>query len=109
VTLECFKSRFIEESSLSLRPDLSGSGDFIVTEAPEASAARDDVNRLAQVVRDNPGLNQEAVLKASGVARARARGLLERYNGKYWRIERGAHNAMLFFPPEVSATVEIEV
>ncbi len=107
--LECFKSRFVEEFSIALRPDLTGTGDFVVTEAPEATAARDDAEKLAQTIRANPGLTQCEVLAASSLPKGRARAMLELFEGQFWRSERGAHNAKRFFPLESPATVEIEV
>jgi hypothetical protein len=107
--LECFKSRFIEEFSISIRPDLAGAGDFVVTEAPEATAARDDAEKLKQLIRANPGLTQSDVLAASNVPKGRARAMLEQYEGQFWRSERGAHNAKRFFPLEAVKTIEIEV
>jgi KaiC/GvpD/RAD55 family RecA-like ATPase len=107
--LECFKSRFLEEFSITLRPDLGGVGDFVVTEAPEATAVKDDAEKLAQTIRAKPGLTQSEVLAASGLPRGRARAMLEQFDGIHWRSERGTHNAKLFFPPETPATVKIEV
>jgi hypothetical protein len=80
-----------------------------VTEAPKATATRADAQKLAQTIRANPGKTQTEVLAVSGVATGRARLMLEQFDGQYWCSKRGAHNAKLFFPLEVPATVEIEV
>jgi AAA domain len=101
--LECVKSRFAEEFSLTLRPELSGlsgMGDFIVTDSPEASSEQSDVEKLAAAIRRNPGQPKERVIEASGVSRDHGRVLLERFSGQLWRTERGRHNATLFFPGE---------
>jgi hypothetical protein len=107
--LDCFKSRFLEEFSITLRPDLAGVGDFVVTDAPETAAAKDDVEKLAQAIRANPGKAQGELLAALGLPKGRARAMLEQFDGQRWRSERGAHNAKRFFPLETTATVEIEV
>jgi len=107
--LECFKSRFLEEFSVTMRPDLSDTGDFVVTEAPGATAARDDAEKLRQTIRANPGQSQGDVLAASGVPKGRACAMLDQFDGQLWRSEKGAHNAKRFFPLETPATVEIEV
>jgi hypothetical protein len=109
VRLECFKSRFGEEFSLTLRPDLGGSGSFAVVEAPNVAAERGDAEKLAEVIRSKPGQVQGDVIAASGVPKGRARALLRKFAGKLWRFESGAHNAKRLFPVEASATVEIEV
>ena len=107
--LECFKSRFLEEFSITLRPDLSGTGDFVVTEAPETATARDEAEKLAEAIRTKPGRTQGDVVAASSVPKGRARAMLEHFDGQLWRSEKGAHNAKRFFPLETPATVEIEV
>jgi hypothetical protein len=109
LTLECFKSRFTQEFSITMRPDLEGAGEFIVTEAPDVTAERGDAERLAGVIRANPGLAQGDVIAASGVPKGRARAVLGKFAGKLWRFESGAHNTKRFFPVEAPATVEIEV
>jgi hypothetical protein len=106
---ECFKSRFVEEFSMTLRPDLTGAGDFVVSEAPEATAERDDAEKLAQAIRAKPGRAQGDVIDESGVPRGRARAILDKFDGKLWRSERGAHNAKRFIPLDIPTTVEIEV
>ncbi len=107
--LECFKSRFVEEFSMTLRPELAGAGDFVVTEAPEATAMRDDAEKLAETIRAKPGQTQGDVVAASGVPKGRARAMLEQFDGQLWRSEKGSHNTKRFFPLETPATVEIEV
>jgi len=109
LTLECFKSRFLEEFSITLRPDLSGTGEFIVTEAPDATAERSDAERIAQVIRANPGRTQSELLASSGVAQGRARAILARFDGQLWRVEPGVHNSKHFFPLEAQATIEMDI
>lgn len=96
--LECFKSRFAEEFSLTLRPDLSGAGDFVITAAPEAETERSDVEKLAEAIRLNPGQPKERVVELSGVRRGRARALLDRFSGQLWRSQPGPRHAILYFP-----------
>lgn len=103
VTLTCFKSRYAEEFAVTLRPDLSGSGDFLVAEASAATAARQDTERLAQAIREKPGQTQGELIEVTGIARDKARALLARFDGQLWRSERGAHYALRFFPLEPSA------
>jgi hypothetical protein len=102
--LECFKSRFVEEFSMTLRPDLVGEGKFVVTEAPEAAAERNEVEELAQTILANPGLTKGDVVARSGVPKGRARALLEQFDGQSWRSTKGTHNSRRFFPLESPAT-----
>ncbi len=102
--LECFKSRFAEEFSLTLRPELSGVGDFVVTDSPEAATEQTDVEKLAEAIRSNPGQSKQSIIEASGVAQARARVLLDRFEGQFWRTERGLRKTKLLFPSDVPVT-----
>jgi AAA domain len=106
--LECFKSRYAEEFSLTLRPDLSGTGDFVVTGSPEADTERSDVEKLAEAIRRNPGQSKHSLIGVSGVRRGRARALLARFDGQHWRSEPGRHNARLFFPADVRPEAETD-
>lgn len=96
--LECFKSRYAEEFSLTLRPDLSGAGDFVATDSPEAASEHGDIEKLAEAIRRSPGLPKERVIELSGVRRGRARVMLDRFDGKLWSSHRGSRKTMLFFP-----------
>ena len=100
--VECFKSRFGEEFTftLTLRPDLSASGDFVVTSSPQADAEQANIDRLADTIRSHPGQPKERIIAASGVAQRRGRVLLERFDGDLWRTETGPRHAILYFPVE---------
>jgi AAA domain len=98
--VECFKSRFAEEFTLTLRPDLSASGDFAVTSSPQADAEQADIDRLAEVISQNPGQPRDKIIRDSGVPQHRARTIIERFTGKLWFWQQGAHNAKLFFPAD---------
>ena len=106
--LECFRSVY-RGISITLRPDLAEMGDFVVTEAPEVAADRDDAEILAQAIRSNPGRTQSDIVTASGLAKAKAMAILRRHDGQLWQSKNGAHNAKQFFPIEIPATVEIKV
>jgi hypothetical protein len=103
--LECFKSRYAEEFSLTLRPELGSMGDFLVTDSPEVSTEQTDVEKLAETIRHTPGQPKERVIELSGLRRGRARTLLERFDGHAWCSKRGPRHAILYFPAE---TVETE-
>jgi hypothetical protein len=102
--LECFKSRFAEEFSLTLRPELPSTGDFVVTDSPEADSERSDVEKLAEAIRRSPGQPKERVIEASGVRRARGRALLEQFEGQLWQAKHGPGKSRRFFPIGVSPT-----
>jgi hypothetical protein len=107
--VECFKSRFGEEFTLTLRPDLSASGDFAVTSSPQADAEQADIDRLADAIRQNPGQPKEKLIAASGVPQRQARVLIERFDGRLWRSEHGARKSILYFPIRESAEADDDV
>jgi predicted ATP-dependent serine protease len=107
--LECFKSRFIEEFSITLRPDLTGAGEFVVTEAPSTLAAQEEAQRLLEMICAKPGQTQSSLIEASGLPKGKARAVLAQNEGVLWRSQRGSHNAKRFFPLDGGNTVEIVV
>jgi predicted ATP-dependent serine protease len=106
--LECFKSRFVEEFSLTLRPDLAGTGDFVVTESPEFASRTVESERIAQYISANPGQNQSQILAALDIPHGKGRAMLAEFEGRLWRTEPGAHNAKLFSPvPPAKVVFEV--
>ncbi|HXX44239.1 MAG TPA: hypothetical protein VEJ38_05890 [Candidatus Acidoferrales bacterium] len=73
-------------------------GDFVVTDAPEIDAEHSDVERLADAIRRHPGQSKHSLVQGSGVRWAKARALLDRFDGELWRTQAGPHNSRLFFP-----------
>ncbi|HEY3929866.1 MAG TPA: AAA family ATPase [Candidatus Koribacter sp.] len=102
--LECFKSRFAEEFSLTLRPELGSSADFVVTDSPKASSEQTDIEKLAEAIRRIPGQPKERVIEASGVRRSRGRALLEQFDGQLWQVKHGPGKSRRFFPVGGSPT-----
>jgi len=98
--LQCFKSRFAEEFSLTLRPELAGEGDFVVSDSPQVATEQSDIEKLAEAIRRSPGQPKERVVEAAGVAERRGRRLLEHFEGRLWHSKRGSRHAILYFPGE---------
>jgi hypothetical protein len=67
IKLDCFKSRFSEEFSMTFRPELRDRGDFVVTDNPEAAPGPTIAEQLWQVIQDNPGRSQTALMTAIGL------------------------------------------
>src|SRR5215472_14513090 len=100
LTLDCFKSRFVEEFSITMRPDLGDEGDFVVVDAPKVTTAREHADKLDQVIRNRPGQTQETVVaeaKKASVPIGKARAVLQEFAGTRWRVEKGPKNANLYF------------
>jgi hypothetical protein len=95
--LDCFKSRYIEEFSLTIRPDLNDSGDFLVVDAPEVTVQHENVAHLAEIIRENAGINQTKLIEKSGMPQARVRAILQQYAGEFWEVRNGGHNHKSYF------------
>jgi hypothetical protein len=108
IRLECFKSRYGEEFSLTLRPELSDLAGFTVTDAPDVSKERQESAALRAAIEAEPGLSQGELITRSGLPIGRARALLNHGIGISWRTERGERNAKRFFPI-LSKTGEVEI
>jgi hypothetical protein len=103
--LVCEKSRDGEPFTLMLqaRPYLDNTGAFGVLVDAGETADEADVKRIVQAVQDHPGLNQQDVVKASGLSSKRVRVLLRRFDGQNWRIGKGEGNQIAVVPGIISS------
>ncbi len=115
IKLDCFKSRFSEEFSIALRPELRERGDFAVvdtrdsTAGPEADPGPTVAEALWEAIRANPGQTQSELLAASGLSKGKVLPVLEELDGKLWRSERSKNNARRFFPTEMAVQSELDL
>ena len=101
--IQCFKNRLGQEFSFTVRPDLEHSGQFVLTDAPEVSTQREEIEKLAAVISESPGLPQGEVVRRSGLPQRRAMFLLKQNSKGLWRIKRAEKkNAVLFHPSTAS-------
>jgi len=100
LTLQCFKSRYVEEFSLTLRPDLAATGEFVVTDGPTVAPQKSAVERLADAIRENPGQSKQALIASCHLGFRTGAEILRAFDGKQWRSERGQKNSRRFFPFE---------
>jgi predicted ATP-dependent serine protease len=98
LTLDCFKSRYFEELKITLRPDLSETGDFAAVESPDDTSLSAEISLLEEFIRANVGTMQGEIVSRAGLPKAKTRSLLTRFEGQRWRIERGLHNAKRYYP-----------
>ena len=97
LTLRTSKTRH-RELSITIRPDLDQSGDFVLTDSAAVVSERDAVERLAQIIAENPGSNQDKVIELAGLPRHRAAALLKSNPEKLWRSEDGPRRARQYYP-----------
>jgi AAA domain-containing protein len=99
VKLQCFKSRFASEFSITLRPELESNGDFALADPPAVSREGSDVEALRRLISTEPGLSQREVVRRAGLPQSRGIELLRREEGRAWRTKRGSHGAIRYYPP----------
>ena len=104
--LQCFKSRFAAEFSLTLRPELESHGGFALADSPAVSREAADVETLRRLIASEPGLSQGELLRRARVPEHRASGLLRSGEGQTWRTERGTRRAVRYFPLSSEDRVE---
>jgi putative DNA primase/helicase len=98
LTIRTSKSRH-RELSVTIRPDLDQSGDFILTDSPAVASERDAAERLARVIAEHPGSSQDKVIELSGLPRHRTAALLKNNPEKLWRSEDGPRRTRRYYPP----------
>ena len=97
LTLRTSKTRH-RELSITIRPDLDQSGDFVLSDSAAVASERDAVERLARVIAENPGSNQDKVIELAGLPRHRTAALLKDNPEKLWRSEDGPRRARRYYP-----------
>lgn len=105
--LACFKNRHQPETTLLLRPDFDGSGDYHLvdpeSEAAEAEreASNEDAQKLFELIQGSPGMNTTELTEAASLPEKRALRLLREFEGQLWRVESGPHGARCYYPMDL--------
>jgi hypothetical protein len=87
ITIKVDKNRNGESRTITLRADFEA-GEFTVSDAPWITKRNDELEKLAGIIKGNPGLTQNVICKASGMAKARCIRLLQEGKGKRWKTEK---------------------
>ena len=96
ITLKVDKNRLGASRTITVRADFE-EGKFELAEAPYITRRNDELDRLEQVIKDNPGITQNAISKQSGMMKSRLVRLLKEGTGIRWRTENGRHGATCYF------------
>lgn len=108
--LKCFKNRFDQEFSISLRPDFSEQGDFTAIDSPRQKDNDNLQQKLLKLIDEHPGQTQnwlvEETAKRSDFSKRQTIQALQRGNGKLWNTEQGPRNSILYHPRD--ADIEFE-
>jgi hypothetical protein len=103
ISLKVQKNRFGERGSFNVQPDFEA-GIFSSTDTPADTERRDVVGEMKDLIRANPGMTQEQIIKQVRVNKAKGCQMLRSNEGTLWLVEEGAHNRRCYFPiPSCSA------
>ena len=96
ITLKVDKNRLGASRAITVRADFE-EGKFELAEAPYITRRNDELDRLEQVIKSNPGITQNAISKQSGMMKSRLVRLLKEGTGIRWRTENGKYGALRYF------------
>jgi hypothetical protein len=96
ITLKVDKNRLGASRTITVKADFE-EAKFELAEAPYVTRRNDELERLEQVIKDNPGITQNAISKQSGMMKARLVRLLKEGTGIRWRTENGRYGATCYF------------
>ena len=95
ITLKVDKNRLGPSRTITVRANFE-EGQFSLSEAPYITRRNDELARLEEIIRNNPGITQNAIWKQSGGQRTRVVRLLKEGVGTRWSTEKGNHGAILY-------------
>jgi hypothetical protein len=97
ITLKVDKNRLGASRAITVRADFE-EGTFEVTDAPYVTRRNDELEKLERIIKDNPGISQNAICKQLGGRRNRIVGVLKEGIGSRWHTEQGKHGSVLYQP-----------
>ncbi len=95
ITLKCIKNRFGETHPVTIRPNFD-EGSFEVTDSPQFIRQTTEREKLLQIIKQTPGMSQNALYKQAGMKKSRLVSLLKEGSG-LWE-ERKDGRSILYFP-----------
>jgi hypothetical protein len=101
ITLKVDKNRLGPSRIVTVRADFE-EGKFELTEAPYVTRRNDELEKLEQIIKADPGITQNAICKQLGARRNRIVNLLKEGIGSRWSTEQGKHGSILYRPLDKS-------
>jgi hypothetical protein len=99
ITLKGSKNRFGELLAVTIRPDFDA-GTFEVTNSAQFTKRAEELEKLREIIAEQPGLSQNALYKIVGGKKETIGRRLKAGVDKYWTVTDGAGKAMLYHPME---------
>ena len=91
------KNRHGESRTITIKADFED-GTFQVSEAPYITRRKDELAKIEEAIKAQPGITQNGIAKKCGIRKGRLPRLLEEGRGTLWSVESGANRSKLFYP-----------
>jgi DnaB-like helicase N terminal domain/AAA domain len=98
LTVQCFKNRFQEESTITVKPQLDNDVAFEVVQDQALQRECQANQTLRKVIEGRPGLNQGEIVEMGGLSVRKTRLILKQGEGILWRTELGPRGRLQYFP-----------
>jgi len=97
ITLDFNKNRpGLDLKKITIRPNYE-EGLFQLTDSPEFTRRNEDLDKIGELIRQNPGFSQNALHKLSGMKKVRFVGLLKDGKDTLWNeVKEG--NSLKYYP-----------
>jgi hypothetical protein len=98
LTIQCFKNRFGEEPTITVKPQLDNGKPFEVTQDQALRQKHEAEQTLLTIIKGQPGVIQGEIVKMGGLPFQKARLILKRGEGALWRTEQGPRGRLEYYP-----------
>jgi RecA-family ATPase len=106
LTLKVDKNRHGESRTITIRADFED-GHFDVTEAPYITRRKDELAKIEEIIKGEPGITQNGIAKASGMHRNRLPRLLEEGRGTMWHSKQGPNRSKMYYSSQVAPLIRV--
>jgi hypothetical protein len=98
ISLSCNKNRLgLDLTTLTIRPNFEA-GTFEVADSPAFTKRTADCEKLLAIIAAQPGITQNAIVKQSGMMKARVGRLLKEGVESFWQTSEGANRSLHYYP-----------
>lgn len=98
LTFQCFKNRFGDEPTITIKPQLDSGKPFEVTQDQALRREQEAEQILHKIIEDRPGVNQGEIVERAGLPVHKTRLILKRREGTLWRTEQGPRGRRDYYP-----------
>lgn len=96
--IQCFKNRFGEEPTITVKPQLENSEAFEVTQDRALRREHEAEETIHKIIEGQPGMNQTQIVQLGCLPLHRTRTILKRGDGTRWCTKQGQRGQLQYFP-----------